>query len=80
MMALWMQFCWQSIAEDIFDMPDISMCANQQCPSKDKCYRFRAIPSEHRQSYMAFAPPPRRKTCDDFIRIRTDHRLKPIQS
>jgi hypothetical protein len=27
-------------------MPDISMCQNKECPSKEDCYRFTAKPSE----------------------------------
>ena len=27
-------------------MPDISMCNNKECQSKDDCYRFTATPSE----------------------------------
>ena len=37
-------------------MPDISMCNNKQCPSKEYCYRFTAIPNEFRQSYIDFGP------------------------
>jgi hypothetical protein len=33
-------------------MPDISMCQNKQCLSKDKCYRFTATPNQYMQSYM----------------------------
>ena len=36
-------------------MPDIAMCKNQECPVRLKCYRFVAIPSEYRQSYMNFS-------------------------
>ena len=35
-------------------MPDISMCMNKSCPSKDTCYRFTASPNVWRQSYMDF--------------------------
>ena len=35
-------------------MPDISMCSNQFCPLKEKCYRFNAKPNEFRQSYGMF--------------------------
>lgn len=33
-------------------MPDITMCSGIDCPMKDKCYRFTAIPRD-RQSWMA---------------------------
>ena len=35
-------------------MPDISLCKNQHCPLRDKCYRATAIPSEYGQSYATF--------------------------
>lgn len=31
-------------------MPDITMCSNNKCPIRDKCYRYLAKPSE-RQAY-----------------------------
>ena len=36
-------------------MADISMCRNESCKLKKKCYRYTAIPSEFRQSYGLFA-------------------------
>lgn len=35
-------------------MPDITMCLNDDCPLKDKCYRHTAIPKEYWQSYANF--------------------------
>ena len=35
-------------------MPDISMCTNTLCKSKEFCYRFTATPSKFRQSYSSF--------------------------
>ena len=32
-------------------MPDISMCENEACDMKEKCYRFMAEPNPYRQSY-----------------------------
>ena len=37
-------------------MADITMCSGNDCPVKEKCYRFTAKPSEFRQSYF-FQPP-----------------------
>lgn len=40
-------------------MPDISMCASVECPSRKSCYRHAESgtkPTEWRQSYMAFKP------------------------
>jgi hypothetical protein len=47
-------------------MPDISMCKGGDCPKKQKCYRFRAVPSEHRQSYFAEVPFQPDGTCAYF--------------
>lgn len=35
-------------------MPDIAMCINIECPIRDNCYRYRAIPSQYLQSYSKF--------------------------
>ena len=35
-------------------MPDISMCFSSECKIKEKCYRFKAIPSDYNQSYSTF--------------------------
>ena len=35
-------------------MPDITMCTNSECPIREFCYRYRAIPSDFRQSYCDF--------------------------
>ena len=37
-------------------MPDITMCCNNDCPFRDRCYRYRAIPEEFWQSYAEFKP------------------------
>lgn len=34
-------------------MADISMCVNDRCEKKDRCYRYKAIPS-YSQSYSDF--------------------------
>lgn len=36
-------------------MPDISMCMGDDCPKKEGCYRYRAIPW-FRQSYFSVPP------------------------
>lgn len=33
-------------------MPDISMCAQKECPKAKTCYRLRVRPSEYSQSYF----------------------------
>ena len=45
-------------------MPDISMCANFNCPLRKNCYRYRAIPSDGYQAYADFTP--NGKECDGF--------------
>ena len=43
-------------------MPDISMCMNYACKKRMKCFRYRAKPSEFRQSYGGF----NEKDCEYF--------------
>jgi len=49
-------------------MPDISMCANNDCPVRRSCYRFMAKPSM-RQSWAAFEPDPETGRCKSFMPI-----------
>lgn len=35
-------------------MPDITMCSNENCYVKEKCYRHTAIPDPYMQSYAFF--------------------------
>ena len=37
-------------------MPDISKCANKDCPMRNMCYRYRVKPSEFMQTYADFKP------------------------
>jgi len=37
-------------------MPDISMCEGGNCPLKETCYRYKAVPNEYRQSYFETPP------------------------
>ena len=32
-------------------MADITMCKDEECGRKDRCYRYTAKPNEYRQSY-----------------------------
>ena len=45
-------------------MPDIAMCSGEECPFKEKCYRFTAKPSEY-QSYFV-EPPIKDGKCDHY--------------
>ena len=37
-------------------MADITMCEGKGCEIKEICYRYRATPSEFRQSYFVESP------------------------
>lgn len=37
-------------------MPDITMCPGGDCPKRNRCYRYKAEPNEHRQSYFSGLP------------------------
>lgn len=49
-------------------MPDISMCANKECPLKKTCYRYNATPSEFRQSYAKFEYDKDTNSCDYYVK------------
>jgi len=46
-------------------MPDITMCKGTGCELKDKCYRFKAKPDKHWQSYFV-NPPIKDGNCVNF--------------
>jgi hypothetical protein len=48
-------------------MPDIILCTNEDCPLKEKCYRWTAEPDEH-QSFAEFIPD-KDEDCEYFIEI-----------
>lgn len=48
-------------------MPDISMCQDTQCPSREECYRFTAKPSTF-QSFQDFNEfRAGQDVCEDFV-------------
>ncbi len=49
------------------NMPDISMCSNDDCPVNKDCYRYTAPPNEYWQSYSDFKY--QDNTCSGFITI-----------
>lgn len=65
-------------------MPDLTMCCNCDCPYRDKCYRYRAVPDEFWQSYCLFEPyerimkPTMDKVleCDHFWEIVPGQRIR----
>ena len=48
-------------------MPDITMCRNQFCPIKDRCYRWTAEPNPRWQSYAWFKEPNGSEKCLNFL-------------
>ena len=49
-------------------MSDITQCEGGDCPLKETCYRFRAVPNEYRQSYF-MEPPFKDDKCDFYWKI-----------
>ncbi|HVE56558.1 MAG TPA: hypothetical protein VNB22_06995 [Pyrinomonadaceae bacterium] len=56
-------------------MPDISMCANKRCPSKNSCFRFKAKPNGHRQCYSDFKPDESGK-CSSYRKVTPEDKAK----
>lgn len=56
------------------------MCSGVACEKAVDCYRFRAIPSEHRQSYFS-RPPMDYETgeCQYFSPVREGDRIRTIE-
>jgi hypothetical protein len=58
-------------------MPDISMCWGKDCPLKEDCYRYLAVPNEYRQSY--FTTPPYDRAlgeCGFFWRAEKEDKIR----
>lgn len=47
-------------------MPDISMCARDDCLARTACHRFTAEPNQFRQAWMAFSYDEELGRCDSF--------------
>jgi hypothetical protein len=60
-------------------MPDISMCNGVGCKLKNRCYRFKAIPSDY-QSYFSIAPVNEDGTCDYLWKINSSDRSKKYKN
>lgn len=58
-------------------MPDITMCINQNCLVKERCYRYRAIPSGYQS--MAVFEPNSNGLCSYFWNI-TNERTNPLEN
>ena len=51
-------------------MPDLTICSNSECQFNEFCYRYKAKPSEHVQSYCRFEP--QDDKCEFFVQIIDD--------
>lgn len=59
-------------------MSDISKCSGANCPNKEECYRFMAIPSEFSQAYGKFEYDKKTQTCRGFYPIANDREVKKL--
>ncbi len=50
-------------------MPDITMCKGDYCELRDNCYRFKAEPSEFRQSWFCKSPNLDSYYCDYYWEV-----------
>lgn len=57
-------------------MPELAMCQKKDCPDKNICYRYRAVPCEE-QSYGDFNPP---RECEDYLPLLEDDKLQPVET
>ena len=57
-------------------MPDITMCLDSKCPSREHCYRFTAKPEEQ-QCYGEFWRGGK-DSCDNFISNGNNHYQKVV--
>ncbi len=64
-------------------MPDISMCADDKCPARTRCYRHKAsgtVPSEYQQAFTDFQRQPEDERCGDFWPVLHTNRIFVVQS
>lgn len=67
-------------------MPDISMCADDDCPSRAECYRHKAsgtVPSEPWQTFMDWKRKPDDARCAAFwpvLHTKPRHVVKTEQN
>lgn len=60
-------------------MPDISMCKDRACPSRDKCYRFKAKP-DMLQSYGLFGRPEDADRCGYYWPVESESGIKRLDA
>lgn len=58
-------------------MPDIAMCSNHICPSKETCYRFKATPGYY-QSYAKFTVNEGEDKCDHYWKLESNTTKKGL--
>jgi hypothetical protein len=61
-------------------MPDISMCMNDECPSRVSCFRFRAEPHPYRQAYTDFKVDGDK--CDSYadVKLWTGYAIRAVDA
>lgn len=50
-------------------MPDITMCVGNNCPKKENCYRFKAIPDLVQSMFAPEASYTGEDDCEEFWNI-----------
>lgn len=56
-------------------MPDITMCRGTGCEKAQECFRHRAAPNPHRQSYFSREPLDENGDCKYFAPIQPGYEL-----
>ncbi len=56
-------------------MADISKCMNEECLSRNVCYRYKAEPSEY-QWYSDYQPKDGEEKCESFWPLNNDDENK----
>jgi len=54
-------------------MSDITMCDGIDCPIRDRCYRFRAIPDDYQHYFIKI--PYEYDYCEKFISMKEEEDL-----
>lgn len=47
-------------------MPDVALCRDYACPSRETCYRFLATPSPFMQTYASFGREEGAQKCGSY--------------
>ena len=72
---IWDELCADCLEHTEFEteeqMADITMCDGKGCEIKEICYRYKATPSEFRQSYFCDSPN-KGLECDYYWEIKNE--------